>query len=40
MDKGRLITKGAIIEYWRINTDSKAREDIQTCDLWYKFGGV
>lgn len=25
------------MEYWRINTDSKAREDILTCDLWYKF---
>lgn len=26
------------MECWRINTDSKAREDIQTCDLWYKSG--
>lgn len=28
------------MNYWRINTDSKARDDIRTCDLWYKFGMI
>jgi len=28
------------MKYWRINTDSEARDDVRTCDLWYKFGTV
>jgi hypothetical protein len=24
------------MKYWRINTDSTARVDVKTCDLWYK----
>jgi hypothetical protein len=28
------------MNYWRINTDSDARHDVRTCDLWYKFGMV
>ena len=28
------------MKYWRINTDSDARDDVRTCDLWYKFGTV
>jgi hypothetical protein len=28
------------MKYWRINTDSEARHDVRTCDLWYKFGMV
>jgi hypothetical protein len=24
------------MKYWRINTDSTAREDVKTCDVWYK----
>lgn len=26
------------MNYWRINTDSGARNDLRTCDLWYRFG--
>lgn len=26
------------MKYRRINTDSNARDDTRTCDLWYKFG--
>lgn len=25
------------MKFWRINTDSEARDDIRTCDLWYQF---
>jgi hypothetical protein len=26
------------MKYWRINTDREARNDVQTCDLWYEHG--
>src|SRR5271157_5871854 len=26
------------MNFWRINTDSEARNEIRTCDLWYQFG--
>lgn len=26
------------MNYWRLNTDSNARDDLRTCDLWYQFG--
>jgi hypothetical protein len=25
------------MNFWRINTDSSARHDLKTCDLWYKY---
>ena len=25
---------------WRINTDSEARDDLRTCDRWYKYGAA
>ena len=28
------------MKYWRINTDSAARHDVKTCDLWYEHGMV
>ena len=28
----------AIMKYWRVNTDRNARDDVRTCDLWYRFG--
>jgi hypothetical protein len=34
------ITGGPGMKYWRINTDSDARDDLRTCDLWYQFGMV
>jgi hypothetical protein len=27
-----------VMKYWRINTDSTARDDLKTCDIWYKQG--
>jgi len=32
--------RGGTMQYWRINTDSEARKDFRTFDLWYKFGMV
>jgi hypothetical protein len=26
------------MKFWRINTDSNARGDLRTCDVWYQFG--
>jgi hypothetical protein len=26
------------MNFWRINTDSDARDDLRTCDLWYQLG--
>lgn len=26
------------MKFWRINTDSNARGDLRTCDVWYEFG--
>jgi len=26
------------MNFWRINTDRDARNDVRTCDLWYRFG--
>lgn len=28
------------MNYWRINTDSDARDDVRTCELWYKLGMI
>jgi hypothetical protein len=28
------------MNFWRINTDSNTRDDLRTCDLWYRFGMV
>lgn len=28
------------MNFWRINTDRDARDDVRTCDLWYKFGMI
>src|ERR1039457_999043 len=28
------------MNFWRINTDSEARDDFKTCDLWYQFNMV
>jgi hypothetical protein len=28
------------MKYWRINTDRDARDDVRTCDLWYRSGMV